>query len=320
MATKNPQEQVSAMVQSETTDGSVSAEVPQADPLDIIDLPSGKPLNDSAATALSKSRAVKWVVIAGPVGAGKTTLLATLYELFQSGPINGCRFAGSNTLPAFEEICHLSRMESGNMNPETGRTLYKEGNPSYLHLRLNLDIAAGKFTDLLFTDVSGEMFEDIRDSEKSSKDLVFLRRANYFLLLLDGKKCMRPDQRHKVVQDGKTILQACFDGEMLSKECVVKVVWSKFDYFRNAGDTQEHKKFRQETDARFSAAFSSKTKDLRFGCLASRPTEFDLEFGHGVNDLLAEWVGLGAQSDAMSLAPQIRGKREIELFARRMQE
>jgi len=46
---------------------------------DIIDLPSGKELNEVSAISLATSRPIRWVVVAGPVGSGKTTLLTSLY-------------------------------------------------------------------------------------------------------------------------------------------------------------------------------------------------------------------------------------------------
>src|SRR5437660_50697 len=72
---------------------------------EFIDLPQGKELSDLAALDLAKSRSVQWIVLAGPVDSGKTTLLTSLYELFQWRRVEGYAFAGSNTLPAFEERC-----------------------------------------------------------------------------------------------------------------------------------------------------------------------------------------------------------------------
>src|SRR5205085_5639270 len=100
-----------------------------------IDLPKGKELNESAALNLAKSRPVQWIVLAGPSDSGKTTLLTSLYELFQWRKVEGYAFAGSNTLPAFEERCYLSRRDSGNVTPHTPRTRYKGPHPEYLHLR-----------------------------------------------------------------------------------------------------------------------------------------------------------------------------------------
>src|SRR5580698_7970222 len=73
---------------------------------EFIDLPQGKELNDLAALDLAKSRPVQWIVLAGPTDSGKTTLLTSLYELFQWRKVEGYAFAGSMTLPAFEERCH----------------------------------------------------------------------------------------------------------------------------------------------------------------------------------------------------------------------
>src|SRR5438094_3901098 len=108
---------------------------------DLIDLPTGKELDESGALKLEVARPVRLVVVAGPVGCGKTTLLTSLYELFQWGPVAEFEFAGSKTLPAFEQRCHLSRSASGASEPKTQRTLNErtvDGRliPTYLHLGL----------------------------------------------------------------------------------------------------------------------------------------------------------------------------------------
>ncbi len=318
--TTDPQQKktVSTTDSSKVTELSdVIAEISEIEVRDFINLPSGKVLTESLARALARSRPVQWVVIAGPVGAGKTTLLTTLYELFQLGLVNNYQFAGSNTLPAFEEYCHLSRIESENTESDTARTLYDPENPAYLHLRIGADHTPRSSVDLLFTDVSGEMFEDVRNSTSRCKELLFLRRASYFLILLDSRKCLRLDMRNKVVQDAKTILQSCLDSEMLSNRCIVKVVWSKFDYYMEAGDTAEHKRFQEEVFAKFRTAFGNRVTDLRFGYLASRPTRFGLGIGYGVKDLLEEWITLAFSLKEINLVPEIYGTRESELFGRR---
>ena len=90
---------------------------------DLIDLPSGKELNEVAANTIAASRSVRVVVLAGPVDSGKTTLLTSLYELFQWGTVADQLFAGSTTLPAFEQRCHLARTVSGGEIADTGRKI-----------------------------------------------------------------------------------------------------------------------------------------------------------------------------------------------------
>lgn len=284
---------------------------------DFVDLPRGKELSDSNANALAMSRPVQWVVVAGPVGSGKTTLLLSLYEMFQWGKVETFLFAGSETLPAFEEHCHLSRMESENIEPDTVRTTYSP-NPTYLHLRIRSDTTPPNFTDFLFTDVSGEMFEHARDSSSACKELTFLRRASHFVLLLDCQKALDLDERWRMVEDAKMLLRSCLDDKMLSIDCVVNVVWSKYDYMIEEEKAGRHQQFRNDVAAQFQADFGDRVTHLVFSEIAARPTKApSLKFGNGVAQLLQRWVTYCPRKREMKLLPEISGSRESELFAQR---
>jgi hypothetical protein len=284
---------------------------------DMIDLPSGKELNEFSALSFATSRPVRWIVVAGPVGSGKTTLLTSLYELFQAAPVAEYLFAGSNTLPALEQRCYLSRIASEKHVPDTQRTLYKEDEPTYLHLRICPAILPRTPVDLLFTDVSGEMFEHARDSTERCQELTFLRRAGHFLLLLDSEKGVVVDKRWAMVEEGKTLLQSCIDSEMLASDCVINIVWSKFDHFVAAGNEEPHREFREEVVKGFRASFQHRVRHLIFSELAARPTNApQLEFGKGVPELIDGWITMWPQMRDMVLLPRPPvGTRESERFA-----
>src|SRR6266478_9212034 len=78
---------------------------------DLINLPTGKELDNLEAANLQVARPVRLVVVAGPIESGKTTLIASLYELFQWSRVSDYLFAGSNTLAGFEQKCYLSRID-----------------------------------------------------------------------------------------------------------------------------------------------------------------------------------------------------------------
>ena len=265
------------------------------------------------------SRPIRWVVVAGPVKCGKTTLLTSLYELFQWGRVAGYLFAGSNTLPALEQRCYLSRMASENLVPDTQRTPYKGPEPDYVHMRICIATASPKPLDFLFTDVSGEMFDHARDSTEECKELTFIRRAGNFLLLLDSEKGVTVDKRWAMALEAKTILRSCIDSEMLASDCVINIVWSKFDYFVAAVDQEEHRRFREETVKDFQSTFGHRVAHLQFSEIAARPTKApQLGFGYGVPALLEGWVNFSPRMRSMVLLAQSpAGTRESEMFAMR---
>lgn len=286
---------------------------------DYLELPSGKELKEADAVALAERRPAQLIVLAGPTDSGKTTLVTTLYELFQWREVEGYAFAGSDTLPAFEERCFLSRRASGRRIPHTQRTPYQGPDPSYLHLRVRGTGGLRWFRDLLFTDVSGEMFEHARDSTDECKELTFLKRANHLLLLLDSAKGIDPLRRWAMIEDGRSLLRSMVDSGMLGKHCAVNIVWARFDYFAAAEADEEHRLFRTQVERELRDLFVDHVSSLNFSEVAARPLQkSSLGFGYGVSALLKQWVEAPLRRTGLDLFPTVfSGTRESELFAMR---
>ena len=288
---------------------------------DIIDLYSGKEINEARAVRLAMERPVHLIVTGGPVDYGKTTLLTSLYDLFQKGPVAGQRFAGSLTLPAFEEKCHYARLASHNLYPDTPRTQYKP-DPEYLHLRTSSVDAPANQTEFVLTDVSGEMFERATNTESECKHLTFVKRASQLLLLFDTGKALQ-SSRWDMLRSAKTLLRSFLDLDMLAPYCVVTVVWSKHDFYV-AGTDSEKKAldtFRAEVTKQFEKDFKHRVVALRFTEIAAQPLKQpDLQYGNGVPGLFSQWISDSQELQPSELHPTgIVGSRESELFAQRYQ-
>jgi len=126
-----------------------------------LELPSGEPLSVAAATDILRAHANRVIAVIGPMESGKTTLVASLYDVFQNGLFGGFSFMSSETLPAFEQRCHLARAASNRTTPNTERTSRSHGLKFY-HLGLSLDHV--RRVDLLLSDRSGEDFRVAADS------------------------------------------------------------------------------------------------------------------------------------------------------------
>lgn len=282
---------------------------------DLVDLPTGKELDEAGAQRLQVLRPVRLIVVAGPVGCGKTTLLTSLYELFQWGPVAGFWFAASNTLPAFERRCYFSRTASERAEPDTERTPF--GEVRYLHLRVCPEDFSREI-DFLFTDVSGETFERARDSTVECQQLTFLKQADHFLLLFDTEKLIVKERRWEVAHDSMTLLRSCLDSGMLAANCLVNVLWTKFDFFE-AASSAEHTLFLEQLEGEVKSEFGSRLSQLSFSRVAARPTQVDgLKFGHGLPELLNHWASRSPRDRSMNLRPAVAlGSRESELYASR---
>lgn len=200
---------------------------------ELIYLRTGEALDADAVAALGASRPYRLIVLAGEPGCGKTTLLASIYQEFLSGPLGRFSFAGSETLVAFERRCHASRAESGHSIPETERT---SGATAYLHLRLATD----DFTrDVVFTDIPGEDFRLARDLSVEGSRLGYIRRADRFVLLLDGAKLSHAATRQAVVQNARMLLRGLFESGMLDTRSSVAVMFTKADLWRSQPDVRQ---------------------------------------------------------------------------------
>jgi hypothetical protein len=98
----------------------------------------------------------------------------------------------------------------------------------------------------------------------------------------------------------------------------VRVLWSRFDYFVQAGNSAEHRAFRDQVNAEFRGTFGNRVIDLQFAEIAARPTKApELGFGYGVVTLFEEWIKDYPRTREMSLLPVFAGTRESEVFGRR---
>ena len=132
-----------------------------------VGLPSGEALTETEASDVTSNDASKLVILAGPVGSGKTTILTALFEAFLEAPFGNYLFGGSRTLVGFEERCHDARVSSGRLVGTTRHTSAREG-IRFLHLRLGANEMGEMIRKhLLLSDISGEIFGQVRDSQSA---------------------------------------------------------------------------------------------------------------------------------------------------------
>ena len=163
---------------------------------DLDEVPTGgvSRFTEIEADAFLRRTDATLVAVIAPPEVGKTTLLATLYERLSRGELPALGFAGSETLRGYEERCHLSRMASNSVAPDTQRTR-REVN--FLHLRI---AHADGVEDVLFSDRSGELFDEALDAVDQFPTFLELRRAGVLLFLLDFELLFRSphEQRSKL--------------------------------------------------------------------------------------------------------------------------
>jgi hypothetical protein len=265
---------------------SVDSEEATSDTSDWLAVIGGYELTVDEASAITSDSDASVVMFAGEPDAGKTTLLATIYELLSSGGIPEFRFAGTETMLAFERACFPSRIASKNLKPDTVRTRHPR--PRFYHLCLRQQAGDDTRKHLLLGDVSGETFKRASDDDTEARKLHLLRRVDAFVLILDGDKLRNRKERQDVVERGLLILRSLLEAEVLLQHTTVQILVSKFDCFA-PGDQNETKfleHLRQEFTTRFSGSFAQ----LTINEIAARPENDRFRFGHGVSEIMQPWL------------------------------
>jgi len=259
---------------------------------DMVILHDGDDLTLDTATIITRAFITRVIVLAGAVGSGKTTLLASIYECFQSGPFANYLFAGCRTLPGFERRCYFSRIASERTMADTERTKYGTCE-NLLHLRVRVKDLNKPAQDLLFSDLSGETFRIAKDSTEYCQEIEILRLADHFVLLIDGEKLSKIENRQGAYHDANSLLRSCLDAGMLGNLSLIDVLFTKWDLIESLSDSNEKddaKTFVNYIEQDMKNRFENRVGSLRFSRIASRPADSILKFAYGLESIFPSWV------------------------------
>ena len=252
-----------------------------------IRLPAGIMLNDSEATALVRRKPSRVVAMIAPSEAGKTSLIASLYDLFQGGPIGSVVFRGSKTLRDFELVCHDARAASRRNKPHTERT--KRGEVKFFHIDVATDGDDGLLT-LILADRAGEDYRTAIDDPQNAEAFFELSRCDVLALLIDGSRLRDSETRHNVKSDAQMLVQAMVEQRMVAQRPRLAIVLTKLDLVESAGH-------RDRVHADFDAIvttirrfYDGNFTEIETFKVAASPEDGSIMRGTGVSDLLSLWL------------------------------
>jgi hypothetical protein len=255
-----------------------------------IPLPDGYELTFDSTGIITRASQAKVVVFAGEPDAGKTTLVTCIFEHFSNGIYAGQRLAWSDTVLAFERICYRSRISSEGEKAETERTTGLS--PRFFHLQLQ-NKESEQFKDLLITDVSGEAYRRALDSQDDAIKLQFIKRADVFVLFLDGEKLKSKDYRQDTFQRSLLLLNALLQAKVLTPSCAVRVVIAKYDLLVPEEVDANTTQFLERVEAEYKKFGPEQFNDFETSRISSRPKMgSSLKYGYGVEALFAGWLDL----------------------------
>lgn len=184
----------------------------------------GDSLDAAGCDALLRAVGGKMIgIVAGPE-AGKTTLIATIYEMIHRGMIEGIGFAGSETLRGYEERCHLARLASNAPKADTHRTP-TSATLNFTHLRLSCGHTIG---DVIFSDRSGEHFDNVLDMPNEIGSFSELVRADAIWLIVDLH--LLSTAKHSITSQMRRLVMAMNEADLLVGKQMV-LVGTKADLF-----------------------------------------------------------------------------------------
>lgn len=245
------------------------------------DLHAGEFLTPESSYDVMRQNLMRVIVLAGEAESGKTTFLRAVYESFQRGPFAGYCFAGSRTLVGFEQRAFYGRIQSEEEKAKAPRTLLKDGQ-TFFHLQIaDMDNFNSKH-DLLFSDFSGEFFREAMDSDEACKSLGVVRRADHFVLFLDGEKIVQDTHRPGVITSSRKILRSFLENEMLGPSSIVDILLSKSDLLDGKGFETLVSKIEND----FKQEFGSRVGRITFR-YSSAHNRNKLQ---GVAESLGDWV------------------------------
>ena len=182
-----------------------------------IPLPGGRSLDAAACDSLLRRRGGTVVSIVAAPEVGKTTLISTTYELLHRRRMANFGFAGSETLRAYEERCHLARLSSEATAADTHRTKVGAG-LQFTHLRI---ATSSGMRDVIFADRSGELFDKALARPADIDDFVELHRAEVTILLVDLVQLL--NSTHLTISALRRLFMAMDQRDMLEGRKVLLV-------------------------------------------------------------------------------------------------
>jgi hypothetical protein len=169
--------------------------------------------------------------IVGFYGSGKTSFLNALYLLASCGGMAaiGYAFAGSLTLPGFEERARASRKWAQDKIPDSMsvRTKIAEGRSAgFMHIDLS-SRSNERIVRLLLSDIPGEWASDLVNNARHATRFSFLNRSDAIFMMVEGSLLMAPLTRHAELHRQEMLLDRI--SEIAVSGTPVHIVLTKAD-------------------------------------------------------------------------------------------
>lgn len=259
-------------------------------------LPGADTLTLEGASRILRARDARVIAIIGPKGAGKTSLIASVYDLFQDGPVGDAEYARSETLHAFELACHDARAASRRSEPDMERTPL--GEVRFYHLDL-VGGPAGDELALLLGDRAGEEYRSSADDASNLPSFPEVSRADTVTVLVDGQRLLDTGARHNLRSEIMLMLQALLDGRALRIGQHLVLVLTKLDAVQASPHRDRAENDFAGLEAQVRRAFGEAFGEIRACMIAASPKSGAVPRGTGIADMLTLWAAPAVEKPTM---------------------
>ena len=282
-----------------------TAEASESIPTAFESLPGRAPLDIAEARSIAGRGTCMVVALAGMPECGKTSLLARLHQLFQASSVAEFDFAGSRSLPHFEEMNWRATIESGESELKMPRSSSQFDN-SFLHVAVR-STSNGTRVELLLNDIAGETFKKAVAAQSNCEKLVALARADHLVVLVDGAALASRTLRNYQVEQVRDFLQRVLQGGQCGAHTALHIVISKLDKLRG------HEAVADKMEADFGVRFRAAVGSLNFWRIAARPMDGSLPTKEPIGKLFAFWAGTTHRYPApiLSIVPRHAWARDF---------
>lgn len=219
---------------------------------------SGKAMTERELLSFSARNRINMVMVAGPFASGKTTLMVMMYYLFKERLNKKIRFKSSYTMKGYMDRSEKLLLNSGKDKPELDRTSTAATD---LFLNLNLVDEDNQLRNMVFADLSGEMFQNplflkcLPDYFVDSKNI---------LLILDGKKMGNIEARRSAFHEITVMMDNLINYRFVTKNTNLQVICTKMDWVDRQWDNIELEHYIDTKYENFKMRYEKYVADMKF--------------------------------------------------------
>lgn len=270
---------------------------------------SGQALNQQELFKLSCREDIKLVLVAGPFSSGKTTLETMLYYIFLEGKNRKLKFCGSYTMLGFWKRSKKMMTSSGEPEPVVDRT--SSGDKDWF-LHLKVEDLSGKQENLVFADLSGEIFGDARKLDDYKE--IFQDMENV-ILIVDGEKISDSTEQKNAYTETIVLLRQLLKNSIVTQNTKLQIVCTKQDKMKEVKDREQLENYLKEKHKQIAKQYQKEVYSIDFMTVSAFLIDEDSEIKKMENIMCKCMEEIPVKNREMYSENSLQKKRQFDWFS-----